>query len=283
MEFKEKLKNLKLVVFDLDGTLLNNEGEISTEAKELIHTLKTEHDVRFTFASGRLHKALVDYANEINLETPLISLDGSMIKSHTDNKIYYASYVPLRYTKKAVRLAENTLSKFALCHADKIYYTEHNSLIPELLEKYGAEYEMVESLEPYFNHTLEIVITGDIKENIRMIEKKMTFPSSFGLRTSYYKSHLYGGLYYLEVRKHGSSKGDGLMKICKLYNIPITSAAVVGDWYNDRALFETKAFKVAVANAVPEITRLADMITTKDNHEGGAAEFLRMILEAKTK
>ncbi len=283
MEFQEKLKNLKLVVFDLDGTLLNNEGEISGETKDLIQQLRTEFNVRFTFASGRLHKALVDYAEELDLKTPIISLDGSMIKSHIDGKISYASYVPLRYTKKAVRLAENTLSKFALCHADKIYYTEDNSLIPELLEKYGAEYEMVESLEPYFNETLEIVVTGDIKENIRMIEKKMTFPSSLGLRTSYYKSHLYGGLYYLEVRKHGSSKGDGLKRICKLYKIPVSSSAVVGDWYNDRSLFETKALKVAVANAVPEITRLADIVTKKDNNEGGVAEFLQKIIDAKRK
>ncbi len=281
MKFEENLKNLKLIVFDLDGTLLNNEGEISDETKHLIHRLKKEHQVRFTFASGRLHKALVYYANELNLTTPLISLDGSMIKSHVDDNVHFASYMPVKYVKKALRLAENSLSKFALCHAEKIYYTEHNSLIPELLEKYGAEYEMVESLEPYYNHTLEVVITGDIKENIRFIERKMTFPSSFGLRTTYYKSHLYGGLYYLEIRKHGSSKGDGLKKICKLYNIPITSSAVVGDWYNDRSLFETKAFKVAVANAVPEIIRLSDFVTKKDNHSGGVAEFLQMVLEAK--
>ncbi len=142
---------------------------------------------------------------------------------------------------------------------------------------------MVESLEPYFEHTLEIVLTGDQKENIRYIEKKMTFPNSFGLRTSYYKSHLYGGLYYLEVRKHGSSKGDGLKKLAKKYRIRIENSAVVGDWYNDRSLFETKAVKVAVANAVPEILRLADIVTKKNNHEGAVAEFLEMVLNAKTK
>ena len=278
----EQLKNLKLIVFDLDGTLLNNEGEIPSETKDLVFELE-KLGVRFSFASGRLHKALVDYANELGIKTPLISLDGSMIKSHDTGEITFASYVPLRYVKKAVRLAESSLSRYALCHAEKIYYTEHNSLIPDLLEKYGAEYEMVESLEPYFEKTLEIVITGDQKGNIRFIEKKMTFPSSFGLRTSYYKSHLYGGLYYLEVRRHGSSKGDGLRKLAKKYRIGIENSAVVGDWYNDRSLFETKAIKVAVANAVPEILRLADIVTQKNNHEGGVAEFLEMVLNAKRK
>ncbi len=112
----EQLKNLKLIVFDLDGTLLNNEGEIPSETKDLVNELE-KLGVRFSFASGRLHKALVDYADELGIKTPLISLDGSMIKSHITGDIIFASYVPLRYVKKVVRLAESSLSKYAICHA----------------------------------------------------------------------------------------------------------------------------------------------------------------------
>ncbi len=277
---KTLLKNLKLIVFDLDGTLLNNNGKISEGAKKLIFKLK-EKDVHFTFASGRLHSALVKYADELNIETPLISLDGSLIKNHKTNEILFESYIPRRYVKKAVRLAESTLTKYALCHTDAIFYTESNSIIPEMLEKYGAEYKEVSSLENYCDKTLEIVFVGDARDNIKLIQKKMSFPSSFGLRHSYYKSHLYGGIYYLEVRKSGASKGDGVKRLAKKMKIKMNEIAVMGDWYNDRSLFETSALKVAVANAVPEIIRLSDFVTEKTNDEGAAAEFLEMVYNAK--
>jgi len=63
--------------------------------------------------------------------------------------------------------------------------------------------------------------------------------------------------------------------------IKINETAVLGDWYNDRELFETKAIKIAVANAVPEIKRMADYITRRTNNEGGVAEFLEMVLIAR--
>ncbi len=275
-----RLKNLSLIVFDLDGTLLNDKGEITNNTKILITKLR-EKGVRFSFASGRLHSALVKYANELNLATPLISLDGSLIKSIDNKQVVFESPIPIRYVKKAVKLCEQTLSNYALCHGDAIYYTDNNSIIPELLEKYGAIYKEVHSLNEYLDNTLEIVVAGDQKSNIKFIENKMTFPSSFGLTTSYYKSHIYGGLYYLEVRKNGSSKGVGLKKLCKHLGMTWKNAAVVGDWYNDRSLFETKALKIAMANAVPEIIKKADYVTKNDNNNEGVAEFLEQVLLAK--
>ncbi len=274
------LKNLKLIVFDLDGTLLNNEGEISKQTIELVQKLKGK-GVNFTFASGRLHSALLDFAEQLKIDVPLISLDGSLIKNHKTGEIIFESYVPLRYVKKAVHIAESTLTKYALCHADAIFYTEENAIIPQMLEKYGAAYKEVDEIFPYLQNTLEIVLVGDVKENIKYIQRKMSFPSSFGLRQSYYKSHLFGGIYYLEVRKAGVSKGSGVKKLAKLMKININEVAVLGDWYNDRSLFETKAFKVAVANAVPEIRRMADHITERTNDEDGVAEFLEQVLKSK--
>ena len=58
-------------------------------------------------------------------------------------------------------------------------------------------------------------------------------------------------------------------------------AAVVGDWYNDISLFKTNAYKVALANAVPEIKRMSNLITEKSNNEDGTAEFLEKLLKSK--
>lgn len=274
------LKKLKLVVFDLDGTLLNDEHEIGIDAKRLINELQKK-GVRFSFATGRLHSAVRHLAEEINLKTPIISLDGSMLKTHPAGEEVYNMFIPPRHVRKAIQLADRHLLKIALCHADAIYYTEDNALIPELVDKFGAAFSEVESYNGYLNETLEIVLTGDYRETIKQVANKLMIPYTFGLDTNYYKSQRNKGIYYIEIRKKGSSKGNGLKKLQKYLGIKMKETAIMGDWYNDRTLFETKALKIAVANAVPEIIRLADYVTKRTNNEDAASEFLEMILKAK--
>lgn len=281
MVSKDRLKKLKLIVFDLDGTLLNNSNEIGSESIQLIQELRTL-GVRFSFATGRLHSAITQFAGELDLKTPLISLDGSLIKSYPEGEIIFESYIPVRYVRKAIKLADKLLLKIALCHGDAIYYSEHNAAITVLMDKFGAKFQEVDEYENYLDKTLEIVVTGDYKESIKYFTNKMTFPFTFGLNTSYYKSQRRGDIYYFEARKQGVNKGTGLKKLGNYLKIKISQTAVMGDWYNDRHMFDTGALRIAVANAVQEIKFHSDLITKRTNDEDGAAEFLDMVLKAKT-
>jgi Cof subfamily protein (haloacid dehalogenase superfamily) len=278
---REKLRRIKLVVFDLDGTLLNSEGKIGEESIELIKKLH-EMDVHFSFATGRLHSACIDYAAQLQIKVPFISLDGSLIKSYPDDKIIFNSTIPARYIKKAIRLADHLLLKAALCHADAIYYTESNSLIPDLLDKYGR-YVEVDSYQDYLSNTLELVVAGDFKQSIKAFANRMTFPYTFGLNTSYYRSQSRGDLYYFEARKQGADKGTALKKLARFLGFNIRETAVLGDWYNDRELFRAGGLKIAVANAVPEIKYNSDYVTKRTNDEDGTAEFLKMLMDVRKK
>ncbi len=279
---KNRLKKIKLIVFDLDGTLLNNNNEVGKESKELITELR-KLGVRFSFASGRLHSAITEHADTLGLHTPLISLDGSLIKSYPKGELIFESSIHPRFVRKAVKYADSLLLKIALCHGDAIFYTDHNSTIPEMLDKFGAKYVEVDSYEHYLDKTLEVVVAGDMKDSVKLFHRRMMFPYTFGLGASYYKSHSRGDLYYVEVRKSGTDKGTGLKRLAKHLGISVGETAVMGDWHNDRKLFETGALAIAVQNAINEIKYHADFVTEKTNDEDAAAEFLNMVLEAKKK
>jgi len=276
----KRLKKIELVVFDLDGTLLNHDSEIGEKTIEFVHELKN-YGVRFSFASGRLHNAIIEYAQILDLQTPLISLDGAIIKSYPRNEILYESYIKQKYVRKALEMADKFLLKAALSHDDAIYYTEENSLIPRLMDKYEAKFELIDSYEKIIDKALEVIISGDFKDAIKQIDNKMKFPSAIGLKTSSYRSQDQDGVYFLEIRNKNCSKGGGLLMLTKHLKVNIHNTAVMGDWYNDRSLFRTKALKIAMANAVDEIKQMSDFITTRTNNEDGTAEFLDMILKAK--
>ena len=280
MANSNNFKNLKAIVFDLDGTLLNDDGFIGEETEILIKALHN-YDVKFSFATGRLHSTLTEFARQLNIDTPLISLDGCLIKSFPEGKIIYETFVKEKHIKKALEYAEKYGLHIALCHGEAIYFTEHNSVIPQLMEKFGAVYEEVNSYDSYLRNTLEVVLVSDDNTSMKYVKQKMEFPYSIGLETSYFKSQRHDKVYYLEIRRKGASKGRGLMRLLKHLKLKPQQAAVLGDWYNDVSLFKTPVFKVAVGNAIPEIKRLSNIITKRNNNQDGAAEFLEMVLKAK--
>jgi Cof subfamily protein (haloacid dehalogenase superfamily) len=277
---KELLRKIELVVFDLDGTLLDDNGTLGEETKSLILEL-SKLGVKFSIATGRLLSAVTEYADILEIKIPLITLDGTLIKRSPGEKSIFESYLSGKTVQRALRLADSYLLKVALCHDLAIYFTEGNSHVPLILNKFGAKYEQVTSYEDYLDKTLEVVIIGDYKESIKYVAKKMSFPYTFGIRSLYYKSQAQGGTYYLEIRKMGCSKGEGLRKLLRHLKIKMNNTAVLGDWHNDKSMFDTDALKIAVANAVPEIQKMADIITKRTNNEEGAAEFLKMLLQAK--
>ncbi len=280
MDRASVLKDLKIIVTDVDGTLLDNSGNLGKETKQLVEELRKK-DVLFTFASGRLHSALIKFASELDIKIPIISLEGSLIKSYPAGDIFYEAFVPEKHVKKALFYADKFLLNVALCHADAIYYTESNSVIPKIMDKFGANYEEVDSYENLHSQTLEIAFASDYKDYLKSLKDKLSFPRAYGLNISYFKSLTNFGIYYLEIRKHGTNKGKSLLKLLKKLKIKASDCAVIGDWYNDVSLFETPAYKVTLSNGVPELKNKADLITGRSNNEDGTAEFLEMVLKAK--
>jgi Cof subfamily protein (haloacid dehalogenase superfamily) len=274
------LKNIKLIVTDIDGTLVDDNGKLGSESKKLLMELM-KHDVSISLATGRLHSATTELATELSLNGYIISLDGAVIKEYKNDRTIFESFLKHRHVKKAISISNDLLVNIVLCHASSIYYTEYNSVIPSLLSKYGALYKQVNSYEEYLSGTLEIVCASDVKDSIKRMEERFNFPYSVGCSTSYFRSKKNENIFYLEIRKTGSSKGKALEKLLKHISLKAEQTAVIGDWYNDITLFETKALKVAVANAIPELLNKADVVTGKTNNEDGVAEFFEMVLKSK--
>jgi Cof subfamily protein (haloacid dehalogenase superfamily) len=273
-------RNIKLIVSDLDGTLISDDGNLGVETKKIITELIKE-GVIFSIATGRLHSAAIPVAKILSLNGPIISLDGALIKYHSSGETVFKSSLKERHVKKAINYSEEYLVNLVLCHADAIYYTDFNTIIPSLLSKFGAEYKKVDSYDAYIKNTLEIVCASDMKDSVKSIHEAFTFPMTLGCSTSFFRSHSYENIFYLEIRRAGCNKGKGLKRVLRHLNLKPENAVVMGDWYNDITLFQTRAFKVAVANAIPELTHLSDCVTKGTNNEEGAAEFLEMILKAK--
>ena len=150
-----------------------------------------------------------------------------------------------------------------------------------MIEKFGAVYKEVDSYNELTDKTLEIVFASNNRLKVQFVRDKLSFPFTIGVSLSYFRSQTHDEIYYLEVRRSGSSKGKAMQRLLKYLKINENRTAVLGDWYNDLSLFESKGMKITLNNAIPELKKAADYVLSKSNNEEGITEFLEALLKAK--
>ena len=70
---------IKLVVSDLDGTLLNRTSRLDSNTVRAVKSLN-EEGILFTFATGRIDLNTWHFAKQLNLQLPIISCNGALIR-----------------------------------------------------------------------------------------------------------------------------------------------------------------------------------------------------------
>lgn len=275
------LKNVQLIILDMDGTLLNKYGKVSDNIVKSIKTL-IEIGVKITLASARVFPSMKKYADLLEIDTPLICLDGALIKDRHSKTILNLAALRNGVVKKAIKLAESNLIQIGLSHQDEIFHTEDSESLPMVLEKSGAVYTIVRDLNKYVDNTLEILCTGDNKKALESMARKLKFPFSFGNSVNVFRSRMFPEIHYLECKKAGSSKGKGMKILLKYLKIKEENTLVAGDWYNDIPMFNTNAIKVALKNSIPRLKLKADIFLKKTNDEDGLLEILDKIIFLKS-
>lgn len=278
-ELKKRLKKIKLVACDLDGTLLSSENQVGEGTMQLVKELK-DHGIRFILITGRVHSASVKYAKKLGIEDPIVSLNGALVK-FPEGETIKAFYLPEKKVLKALDLAERYFVNILFYSEDKVIYTPENTIFPSYIGNLEAETMEVDS---YYDHTdkvLRVVFSSDRSSVLHRIAHKLEPPFFSNISTSIYPSLKYDRLTYLEVKRRGISKATGLKYVCKYYGLKRREIAGIGDFYNDLEFLKKVGVAVAMKNAIAEVRFNADYVTTKTNDEDGVSEFLEILLDAK--
>jgi len=278
-ELKKRFSRIKLIVSDIDGTLINNNNEISELTTELVKKLQ-EKNILFSLASQRVHSSIVPIANDLEIKIPFISLNGSLIQDSTGKEVLNKSILDRRYVEKAIKLAEKDYVKIALCYNDHIVYTEDNSVLKDFMSRLGTTYTLVDSYDNYKDNVLEIMMSGNDRKIMKNIHRKMTLPFGLILKVKYYRSHSLQGVYNIEIVRKGVNKKTGLKLLAKYLNLKRDEVMVFGDWYNDRDLFQFGGTNIALENAVDELKDMADFVSDKSNDEDGVGHFLKKFYDS---
>jgi Cof subfamily protein (haloacid dehalogenase superfamily) len=274
-ELISRLRKIKLVVSDVDGTLTNSYDYLGKKTIEYVSKLK-EKGVFFTLATQRMHSSIIEIAKQLNVEIPIITVNGALIQDLKGN-VLYKSVINPDYVRKAIFFADRYFVRIALCCTNEIVYTENNSVLSDFMRRIGTNYKLVHSYEPYVNDVLEIIMMGNDKNVIKYIQRKLNFPFKFYVSAKYFRGSSSQGIYNLEIKKSRINKKTAIKRLTKHLKLKKSQVAVIGDWYNDRELFEFGGTNIALKNSVAELKNLAHYVVDKDSEEDGVGEFLEIL------
>ncbi|HOM42438.1 MAG TPA: Cof-type HAD-IIB family hydrolase [Bacillota bacterium] len=267
----------KMLVTDMDYTLLNKEKKVSDRNREALRRAM-EKGVHMVVATGRIYTSARIYAKLLGLDTPIIASNGALIKDAS--KTIFRDILSQDTVREMLRLChkygvychfftENTIYSEKLINVS-LRYTEWN--------KYMGEEDQVkirivddgeEIVEAAKSEVLKAVVFDDDDEKIQKLRD--------GIMETGIVSVSQSMKHNLEVMNKGVTKGNAVRILAQMYGINREEIIAIGDNENDISMIEYAGLGIAMGNAEEILKRAADHVTG-DYQEDGVAEAIEKFI-----
>ncbi len=263
---------MQLFVSDLDKTLLRSDLSLGDYTKEVWNSF----DLPLTIATARSYTGAKNLLKGLQLRYPMILLDGAMIADSDGNIILMSALdkemidaiidtVEKHFDERPLLVGyENGVERF--CYPKRL-----NIHQKELLQNYKNDKRIlgIERLRG-LEHNLKIVYLGD-EATLSAIEKEIK--KEFDVESKLAKDP-YQECHFLTFLHPKGDKAHALEKLEEIMDIPQEAVTTFGDSHNDIGMFQRSGKAVAVANALEEVKKHADVVLEWSNDEEAVARYL---------
>ena len=136
----------RLAAIDLDGTLLNEEKQISAANLAAVRKLESA-GIKIALASGRTHESIMNFQKELQLTGPIISNHGSLAKHSQTNEIISFNSLKVEAAKRVVAEAIKHETTIIYCRLDAAYIVENNKWTDLFQSRAGRQANFIDSFD----------------------------------------------------------------------------------------------------------------------------------------
>lgn len=264
------LSQVKLVAFDMDGTLLNSKHEVSNEFFKLFEQLHPQ--VHFVAASGRQLHSIISKLSSIKDQISIIAENGAVVQTEAREGIIIEPLkVPKLNTLITTLLKIDSVTPI-LCGKNYAYVENQAPNFISLFKEYYSSYKIVDSLlnsQPEDLVKIAIYHPTDAEKYIYPNVKHLE--SELSVRVS--------GRNWVDISTKHINKGVALERIQKDYGFTTSQTMVFGDYNNDLEMLQQGIFSYAMANAHKNAKDIA-LFSTKSNDELGVESVLEKLVKS---
>ena len=266
----------KLILFDLDGTLLTHEKTLSPGNRAALERAAGA-GAELVIATGRIYRAVPPQVRELPFLRYFILINGAKVYDRKEDRVLYRAEIPLATAERIFSDMEGVDATVDCYQNDEglmdrrfLDNLEHYIRDPESIRLVRmtrrpcddfraaarAGGDSVQKVQFYF---------PDLRERARVKQALEKRYPEVALSISMPEN--------LEVNDARATKGHALLALCRSLGIDPARTAAFGDGTNDISMLKTAGVGVAMANADPETKAAADLITG-DNQQDGVAQVL---------
>ncbi len=269
MKLPTHFKDIRLVVTDMDGTLLNPDHEVSDRFFQLFEAL-SKKGVIFAAASGRQYNSIVSKLEPIRDKIYVIAENGGLAMF---GKREIVSTPLDAITKNTILDSLGRAEDIhpVLCARNNAFVSGHSSDFLRILKEYYTEFKVIENLYHFEGEVMKIA-AYHFESSERYIYPLVTgFEDSLMVKIS--------GRHWVDISHPLAHKGFALEKIQKELGIGPEETMVFGDYNNDLEMLALSNYSFAMANAHPNVAKAA-RFSTLSNQEMGVEVILERLLES---
>jgi Cof subfamily protein (haloacid dehalogenase superfamily) len=276
------MKNIYIT--DLDHTFLKTDLSISEFTKEIWNNMAVDSIV--SIATARTYKKTMQFLKDIEINAPMILLDGALIAT-MDKKIIETKFINKAVADAIIdEGAKFGIYPFILSLADRnlsesfSYSTILNAHQKEVLKNYKNDDHHNQQINlRAMDDNFKIVYFGD---EVLLRELALKIEKIFGDSLKYILApEAYVGCYFLTILHKDADKSHGIKSVSEFVGFDLSKLTVFGDNFNDVGMFELAGTSVAVANAQDGVKKLANIVLPHTNDEDAVAKYLKSLKSAK--
>jgi hypothetical protein len=276
-------REFRLIALDLDGTLLNDHGQISGEDREALRRFAGAGGL-VVLASGRMTDNIRPYYDVLGLDGPTIAYNGALAREprSTGGKVIIETALPARYSDELIDYTHRERFHLNYYYREKLYARDDPELrrYAELYScQTGAVFHFLPCLAPFRGKepTKLIIVTDPTlpgrPDPRHRDELYQLWSARWGAEVTVMRTNPE----YLEFYNRRAGKGAALAAVAGHYRIERGLTLAFGDGHNDASMLEWAGCGVAVANANQEVKAIADWVSPLTNNQSAVADAIRRL------
>lgn len=262
---------IRLVIADIDGTLVTKEKLLTPKSVQAVHELD-KAGILFGVTTGRPPFGARMLIEPLPALKFIAGFNGGVIVRR-DFSVFKVNLLPAAEAKQVVQaIMDHNL--------DVWLYTEKEWLVRDP-KAYRVDREektvqfppkVVRNFDNFFDHATKIVGISQDYDAVARCERDVQ--QRFGTSVSAARSQPF----YLDVTHPKANKGEVVLMASEFARIPTQEIATVGDMSNDITMFQQSGVSIAMGNASPEVQHAATYVTASNQEEGFAMAIRDFIL-----
>ncbi len=265
----------KIIILDIDGTLVNSKKEITPETLKYLRMIQEQGHI-VALASGRPYPGMKQYIDALSLEKYggyVLSFNGGMVIECAAGRVVYQKTIPNRYAKVLYDFAKKRKIGMVTYDGNRVVTgTDTDGYMEFEARLNNMEICKVDDFCGYVDFDMPKCLMTAEPEQAEVYEKELRDMLSPELNV--FRSEPY----FIEITTKGVDKAESVARLLDVLGMKREQCICCGDGFNDRTMVEYAGIGVAMGNAQDVVKEAADYVTASCDEDGIVEVIKRFIL-----